>query len=146
MAWQEKHGRPSKYDEGMIAKVDEYLETCVDEVETFHKTVGDKSNSYERVLKVNLPKIEGFAQYIDVSLFSLYKWSEESQEFSEALDKIRKAQHNKLVDGAISGNYNPTIAKLMLSRNHGYKEKSDVTTNDEKIESGVVILPAKDND
>jgi len=126
-------GRPSKWDPIFIDKVDEYLATCVDEEREFHKTRGDKSDSFERIVKVNLPKIEGFAQYIGVHKDTLIEWEKKSDEFSVALNKIRTEQHNRLMDNGLSGGYNPMITRLILATNHGYREKSDVTTDGDKI-------------
>jgi len=123
----------TEYDEKYIDSVDEYLLTCGEEEDVFHKTVGESSNSYERVWKVVLPKIEDFATFIGFHKDTVYKWAEENPEFSDALDKIRTAQHKMLVDGAVSGRYNSTISKLILSSNHGYREKSDVTTDGKAI-------------
>lgn len=122
-------GRPTKYTPDLIKKIDEYLALCVDEEKEFHKTRGDKSDSFERVLKVNLPKIEGFSVFIDVDITTIAEWEHLYPDFSQSLNKIRKAQHNRLVDEALAGNYNSTIAKLMLSSNHGYKEKSETDQN-----------------
>jgi len=126
-------GRPTKYTPEMVARVDEYLATCVDTEGEFHKTRGDKSNSYEQTRKVNLPKIEGFSVYVDIAVPTLLEWAKLYPGFSKALEKIKKEQHNRLIDETLSGNYNPVIAKLMLSSNHGYREKADLTTDGEKI-------------
>lgn len=126
-------GRPKKYRQEFVAEVAKYLAKCKDEETEFHKTRGEKSDSYERVLKVNLPSIEGFAEYLRVSKDTLYEWKKLYQDFSDALDEILVKQHNALVSGGLSGNYSPVIAKLLLSTNHGYKEKSDVTSDGEKI-------------
>ena len=141
-------GRPTKYTPDFINKVDEYLSLCVDKELDFHKTRGDKSDSYERILKVNLPKIEGFSVYVDIAVPTLLEWAKLYPDFSKALEKIKKEQHNRLVDEALAGNYNPTIAKLMLSSNHGYKEKSDVTSDGEAIAPVLVKFinePAENN-
>lgn len=124
-----KKGRPTKYTPKLIQMVDEYLESCVDVEDEFHKTRGNTSDSYERTRKVNLPKIEGFARYIDVHKDTLIEWAKENDVFSVALDKIRTEQHNRLVDETLAGNYNPVIAKLMLSSNHGYREKTENEQN-----------------
>jgi len=126
-------GRPSIWDPIFIDKVDEYLATCVDEEREFHKTRGDKSDSFERIVNVNLPKIEGFAQYIGVHKDTITEWKKKYDDFSVALDKIRTEQHNRLVDNGLSGRYNPVITRLILANNHGMREKSDVTTGGEKI-------------
>lgn len=122
-------GRPTKYHDGLIEKVDEYLAECKVWWEEFHKTRGEKSDSYERIIRVKLPMIEGFAEYIDVSKNTLYDWGKQYPAFSDALDKIIKQQHNMLAEGGVAGYFNPTITKLMLSNNHGYREKSDVTSD-----------------
>ena len=116
--------RPTKYTEDMISKVDEYIEQCRDIETTFHKTMWNKSDSYDRILKVNLPSIEWFALYLNVVKSSIYEWAKEYLEFSNALEKISTAQKKRLIEEWLAGNYNPTIAKLVLSANHGMKETS----------------------
>ena len=127
-------GRPTKYESQLtIDKVNEYILTCVDEIEIFEKTVGDKSTSYERILKTNIPSIAGLAIYLDLSKDTIYAWKEEYPEFSYALEKVSRLQESKLLNGGVSGTYNSTISKLILSSNHGYREKSDVTTDGKAI-------------
>jgi hypothetical protein len=121
-------GRPTEYKSEYIQAVDAYLEKCHFDIEEWHKTRGEKSDTYERVARINLPKVEGFAEYLDVSKNTLYDWASQHKQFSDALDKIKVRQHNYLVDGGIQNLLNPTIVKLMLSSNHGYTEKSDVTS------------------
>ena len=138
-----KMGRPAKYTDDFIREVDEYLALCVDEEKEFHRTRGVQSDGYQRILKVNLPKIEGFASYLGVHKDTLIDWAKKNDNFSVALDKIRTEQHNRLVDETLAGNYNPVIAKLMLSSNHGYREKTetDFTTKGQPI-TGMTISHA----
>lgn len=126
-------GRPSEYKEEYIGKVDEYLSISVDQETEYHKTRGEKSDGFDRIIKVKLPTVEGFAQFIGVNKTSLYEWEKIHPIFSNALDKIRTEQQKRLIDNGLSGDYNPVIAKLILSANHGMKERSDVTTNDKDI-------------
>jgi hypothetical protein len=126
-------GRPTEYLQEYCDKVDEYIAERADEEYEYHKTRGEKSDSYERKIKVKLPTIEGFALFIGVSKRVLYEWEAKYPEFLHALDKIRTEQHNRLIDWGLSGDYNPTIAKLILSSNHGMREKSDVTTDGQAI-------------
>jgi len=127
-------GRPTKYEGNVtVKKVDEYLDTCVDEIEIFEKTVGDKSTSYERILKTNIPSVAGLAIYLDLSKDTIYAWAREYPEFSYALEKVSRLQEQKLMNGSVAGTYNSTISKLILSSNHGYREKSDVTTDGKAI-------------
>ena len=129
-------GRPTKYLEEYINKVDEYLELHQD---TELEKVGLRSEKgYEKIdyiLRVNLPTIEGFARFLGVNKTTLYEWEKSYEEFSNALDKIRVEQQTRLINEGLAGNYNPTIAKLILSSNHGMREKTeqDITTGGKEI-------------
>lgn len=131
--YTKKTGRPSGYDPKYIDMVDDYLKTTGIVEKEFHKTRSDNSNSYEREYDVNLPKVEGFSSFIDVPLSTMKGWEDDYPEFSTALDKIRKEQHNMIVDGMASGKISQVLGKLMLSSNHGYREKSDLTTDGKAI-------------
>ncbi len=137
-------GRPTKYLEEYNNKVDEYLELHQDkELER----VGLKSEKgYEKieyVLRVNLPTIEGFARFIGVNKTTLYEWDKKYPDFSNSLDKIRIEQQTRLINEGLAGNYNPTIAKLILSSNHGMREKTeqDITTGGKEINAINYIVP-----
>lgn len=120
-------GRPTKYDPSFVKKVDEYLKKCTD------KRVGNR-------LKVKLPKREGFAIFLGVTRQTVDNWGEEHKEFFDALAKIDLEQKNRLFDNGLSGDYNSTIAKLILSSNHGMAEKSeqDLTSKGQKI-TGITV-------
>lgn len=128
-------GRPSEYKEEYIDKVDEYLEANQDEeVQVVKQSNSEKGyEMYDNKLKVKLPTIEGFARYIGVSKKTLYNWRDEHPEFLHALEEIEAEQKERLLNMGLSGDYNSTIAKLILSSNHDMKEKTDVTTQGEKI-------------
>lgn len=125
-------GRPKEFKEQYISLVDDYIQECED---AFDK----EKNEY----MVKLPTVEGFALFIGHNKTTIYEWCKENEEFSNAIDKIKENQLNKLINKGLSGKYNPTIAKLLLSGNHNIREKSDITTDEQKIETGVVILPSK---
>ena len=109
-------GRPSEYKEEYIPMVTKYIKETKDKV-----TKGK--------LKVSLPTIEGFSIYLDVSKKTLYNWGGEHKEFLHALGEIEREQKKRLLDMGLSGDYNSTIAKLILSVNHGMSEKSEVDHN-----------------
>lgn len=139
-------GRPTKYDPSYCLLAEEYVKECVDEWDEYHKTRGEKSDSYERTLKVNLPTHEGFAQKIGVVTKTLYNWAEENPDFLQSLDYITQEQKKRLLTEGLAGVYNPLIAKLVLSSNHGMRERTDVTSNDDKVKSiAVEIIESKDN-
>ena len=111
-----KGGRPTKYDPKFIEAVDEYL------------AFATKDN-------MHMPKVESFAIRIGVSKKTLYNWAEKYPLFLHALERIMMFQAERLIDDGIYGGkeVNATIVKLLLQNNHGYKERSDITTNDKDI-------------
>lgn len=123
------------FNPSLINKVDEYLKVRTDEFYEFHKTRGTKSDSYEEKVRVQLPSIEDFAEYVGVSRKTIYNWEAEFKDFAEALDKIRIRQHNLVVNGSLSGYYNPVISKLILTTNHGYRDRVDATSKDQPLNS-----------
>lgn len=143
-----KVGRPTKYTPSMCDKIDEYLEKCKDTIEDYHKTQGLKSDTYERLVLVDLPTIEKFADFIGVNESTIYEWKEKYPEFSKSLGKILKRQKHQLIDNALGGHYNPTIAKLILSANHNMIEKRevDVMSGGEPIKGFNYIAPDEAND
>lgn len=113
-------GRPTDYEgELTINKVREYLDSCIDT---------EKGNGK---LDVKLPSIEGLAIYLDVSRECIYEWEKVHEEFSYILDKVRQKQAEKLLNKGLSGEYNSTIAKLILTK-HGYVDKQEITGKDGK--------------
>ena len=136
-----KVGRPSKYDPIFIDKVDEYLKQCADSYKAVN--TGDK---VIMKLEVSLPMIEDFAEYIEVSVESIYNWEKEYPEFLQATNKIRSRQKKVLINKGVSGEYNPFITKLVLSANHGMRERSDVTSDDKPIQSNTIVVKRMDKD
>jgi len=141
-------GRPYEYKEEYVEQVDKYLELMQDEEYAVTKFSGEKSESFEQKLRVKLPTIEGFARFIDVNKSSLYEWESKEPEFSNALEKIRIEQQERLLNSGLSGAYNSTIAKLILSSNHGMREKSeqDITSGGQPLQNitGMIVKPHDD--
>jgi hypothetical protein len=129
--------RLEEYKAEYVLKVDEYLETRQDEEVQVVKQVNSEKGyeMFDNKLKVRLPTIEGFARYIDVSKKSLYNWEKVYSELLHALDRIRTEQHDRLINQGLSGEYNSTIAKLILSSNHGMAEKTETALTFEDEES-----------
>ena len=120
-----KGGAPTKYKIEFIEKVDEYLKECEDNITDYKKSSSSTGESYQRIVEVNLPTLEGFSSFIDVSVDSLDRWGKKYPKFCGALRKIRAEQKKRLLDKGLSGDYNPVIAKLILSANHGMNEKTE---------------------
>lgn len=127
-------GRPTLYSEDILIKAKEYLDSCEDvEIER------EQGQRTEYRLNVKLPTVQGLAVYLGVSRDTIYEWSTKYPEFSDTIELLNAEQGDKLINQGLAGNYNPTIAKLMLSSNHGMREKSDLTSNDEKIETPILV-------
>ena len=76
-----------------------------------------------------IPSVVGLARYLDVSRSTLYLWGDDHDEFSDILDSIKDEQHEILVSSGLTGDFNPTMAKLMLTK-HGYSDKQELTGNE----------------
>ena len=120
-------GRPTTYKKKYCKKVDDYIKRNQDEWRD--------TNTGEKKLIVNLPTTTGFSLFVNIPQRTLYEWRDKHPEFSQSLEKIVKEQKKRLIDMGLSGDYNSTIAKLILSSNHGMREKTDtdLTTQGEKI-------------
>lgn len=145
-----KIGRPTDYDPKFIDEVDKYLKANQDkEVEVVKQRNDDKGyEMLEHKLKVKLPTREGFALFIGVQRQAIWEWSKKYDGFNYALRKIDTEQQKRLINAGLSGEYNSTIAKLILSSNHGMKERTDtdITSGGEKVGSFNYITPNESND
>lgn len=98
-------GRPTKYTPELLEKAKHY----VDNFEEF----GDP-----------VPSHESLALVLGIGRRTLYDWGkdEDKEEFSLILEKCNQMQVKTLFRGALLGDMNANIAKLMLGK-HGYSEK-----------------------
>lgn len=103
----EKHpgGRPTKMTPELLAKATEYV-----------------NGGY--MVNEPVPTVVGLALYIDVRRSTVYEWVREYPEFSDIVDKVLEKQESGLVRGGLLGDYNPSIAKLLLTK-HGYSDKQE---------------------
>lgn len=118
--------RPTEYTEEIIDQTRDYIEQCVDEEDEFHKTRGEKSDGYDRLIRVRLPTIEGLAVHLKVNRDTIYDWETKYPAFSDILGELRAIQADRLLNNGLSGNYNPVIAKVLLTK-HGYRDSQEVT-------------------
>ena len=119
----DKWGRPTDLTQEVIDSANAYLLSCEDtEVE---------KDEWQRVtysLKVKLPSIEWLARHIKVARSTIYEWRKLEtplwREFSDIIEDILSEQAEKLLNNWLSGDYNPTIAKVILTK-HWYTDKSE---------------------
>lgn len=83
-----------------------------------------------------LPQVAGMARFLGVSRDTLYEWAKIHDEFSDIFENVKAAQEEMLIEKGLSGDFNSTITKLMLSK-HGYRESQDVTSDGKPL-----ILPS----
>ncbi len=108
-------GRPTEYETVKIAKaVERYIGNC-------------KEQFY-------LPTVEGLAVELGVGRKTLYRWAEAHDEFRHTLDVLLTLQGSMLIQNGLKNEYNSTITKLMLSSNHDYKERQDVTSDNKAVQ------------
>lgn len=126
-------GRPTDYTPEMLSKSTEYFDLW-----TSHVRDNPDAKS--------LPSIADLSLELGVARSSIYLWGEQHPEFSDILEQILALQERQLTNKGLSGDYNPTITKLMLSK-HGYRESSDVTTNGKDMPTPIMdVLPQNNSD
>ena len=133
----EKFGRPTKYTEQAVVIAKSYLESCKDTEEQVIAGQGENFVNYRTKLNVNIPTIEGLALELDVHKDTIYEWEKIHQDFSDVVTRIRNTQAVRLVNMGLSGQYNHTVAKVLLSK-HGYSEKHE---QDISVTENQVIKP-----
>ena len=99
-----------------------------------------------------VPSHAGLAMELDITRKTLYEWSHDpkKQAFSDISDKCNKKQERLLLSGALVGDMNANIAKLMLGK-HGYSEKSQQELTGAnggaiQTESKWIVQPVKPKD
>lgn len=130
-------GRPTDYNEEILTRSIEYIDSCEDESRAVVTMQGDGYTKYDEKLVVKLPTIEGLARYLKIHRSTLYAWQKEHSEFSDIIEELQQKQAERLLSNGLSGDYNSTIAKVLLTK-HGYTDKTEVdqksTIKDERID------------
>jgi len=114
--------RPTKLTTGLVTKAHGYI----NETKMGGLFFGD------------LPMVAGLAIYLDVARDSIYEWiklkTPLGRQFSDIVERIGAEQEYKLVGKSLKGEYNASIAKLILNK-HGYVERreTDLTSRGEPI-------------
>ena len=74
-----------------------------------------------------IPSIVGLCRVLDRARSTLYLWAQdETNAFSDILSSCNEFQELTTLNGSLTGNLNPAIAKLVLGK-HGYSDKADTT-------------------
>ena len=69
-----------------------------------------------------VPSLVGLCRVINRSRQTLYNWSNDDSEFLDILEAINENQELVTLNKSLTGEYNATIAKLLLGK-HGYTDR-----------------------
>jgi len=88
-----------------------------------------------------VPTIEGLAVYLEVARRSIYNWKEVDPEFLHIFEALMAKQAKGVFYGALKGDYNATISKLMLTK-HGYSDKQEIdhSSSDGSLRPTTIVL------
>ena len=80
-----------------------------------------------------VPMVVGLCQYIERSRAVIYDWAkDETKQFSDIFAEIKQKQELVVFSRSLKGEYNSTMAKLMLTK-HGYSDKQETTNTNVEI-------------
>lgn len=120
-------GRPSKYNDALQAEADSYLGRLQE-------------------LGHVVPSRAGLCCFLGIARDTSYQWEKIHPAFSGTLRAIDVMQEHLTLNGGLAGAFNPTIAKLILSNNHGYSETNrvDHSNSDGSLNPTRIIIQAAD--
>ena len=98
-------GRPTTYNEEVIAKAYDYIENCPD---VFHSVVG---------LAIHMGRAKGL----------IYEWikDDDKAELNDIVKSVNELAERKLLNGSITNELNASIAKMLLSK-YGHVEIKEI--------------------
>lgn len=121
-------GRPTTYNDEVLAKARSYL------------------NGGWRENGDVIPSAVGLCAYIERARSTVYKWRTEKgkEAFSDILEQIDEIQQAELLNKGLTGDFNSTIAKLVLAK-HGYNDRveQDITSGGEKLSAPIYTIVDK---
>lgn len=100
-------GRPTRYTKALVAKAWDY----VDNFEKHGHAI---------------PSVVGLCKVLNRGKSTVYDWAKDpNKEFSDILEAINENQELVTFNKSLKGEYNASIAKLLLGK-HGYHDKTDI--------------------
>ena len=114
-------GAPTKYDPKYCQEIIEYFDV----------------RHYDKAEKepADFPQFTAFAKKIGVTRSTLFKWTNDYPEFSDAYKCAKELQEELLVNNSLKNRYNPYFAQFVLKNGHGWRDKQEIEqTNEIKVE------------
>lgn len=113
--------RPTDYTPELLEKAKNYLAVFRDAEEV-------------------IPTIAGLALHLGIRRETIHAWVKDpdKEEFSNTVGEILSWQEKELIHGGLSNKFNASITKLLLSSNHGHREKADVTTDGKQMPTPIL--------
>lgn len=125
-------GRPTEYTPEVLEKAQELLSEAL-----------AARDDHEKV--VTPPNMAQLAGRLGVSRKTIYNWANSHEEFLHIVEQILAIQEDMLLDRGLVGQYNASIAKLMLTK-HGYTDKQDITSDGKALPTPILNGLSKDTD
>lgn len=130
------------FDEEVVAdKLRDYLIRSRDRVSSEIVSSGASGERYKQTIKVNLPSLEGFRVYLNITNSLWKRWLEDHIEFKNLIGYLEDVRSIKLQANSLSGDYSPVLSKLFLGK-LGYTD-NDFTNNIMVGENAVIMIPEK---
>lgn len=102
-------GRPTAYNDDVVAKAWEYVDSGWEDGEAV------------------IPSLVGMCRYLERGKSTLYDWAKDpNKQFSDIIEALNERQEEILATSGLKGDFNSTIAKLMMTK-HGYSDKQEVS-------------------
>lgn len=121
-----KAGRPRAYSpETLLAKFEEYVEWAKNNPRYIHRPT---SAGIEKVPTERPLTLSGFCIFADI-IPNTFKDYETREEFLTVCARVRARIENDQLEGAMAGQFNPTIAARVLH----LADRQDVTTNGQSL-------------
>ena len=124
--------RPTKYNEELQARADQYLD--------------EWASGLGQELGEAIPSRVGMCVYLGISKSISHEWEKIHPQFLDTLKGIETLQEQVSLNGGMNGKYSPTITKLVLA-NHGYHDKQQVdnTSSDGSMRPPAPVYQIKED-
>ena len=144
--------RPTKYKPEYCKEIIEFFD-IEPHFETPVVFTDKKGNTREEVkfIPSDLPLFSAFAVSIGTHRETLINWTKavdkkgnlKYPEFFDAYKKAKEYQRNILITNGIKGLYSVAFAIFTAKNIIGWKDRQDITSDDEKIEGIILYKPKK---